>query len=270
MNQQDSFDANDNAHSRAHASQDVPAQDAKDFGKKKKEKKQAPWYVEIPVAVLVTLIVVGLLQAFVGRIYMIPSQSMEPTLHGCSGCIGDRILVEKITYRFSDPKPGDVIVFEGTESWNRGVVSQRSANPLLRGVQNIGSFVGVVAPDENNLVKRIVATGGQTVQCLPGDEGIMVDGSKVDDSFTLSPFQYPINEATGSQACGGDYFGPITVPDKHLFMMGDNRTNSSDSRYHLGDDTQGTIPLENVRGKVSAIVFPFNRMGLVDDPEIQH
>jgi hypothetical protein len=235
----------------------------------KREKKQMPWYVEIPVVVVLTMIFMVVLQTFVGRIYMIPSQSMEPTLHGCAGCVGDRIFVQKITYNFGEPKPGDVVVFEGTESWNTGFVTQRSSNPVVRGIQNVGSIVGLVPPDENNLVKRVIATGGQTIQCHKDDPGIMVNGKKVDDSFTLQPTQYPINPETGSQACGGDYFGPITVPEGNLFVMGDNRTNSADSRYHIGDDYQGTIPVENVKGKVAAILFPFGRTGTVDDPDIQ-
>lgn len=233
------------------------------------KKKQTPWYVEIPMVIVLTLIFMALVQGLVGRVYVIPSQSMEPTLHGCAGCTGDRIFVEKLSYYFSDPEPGDVIVFEGTESWNQNYVSQRSENPVLRGLQTVGAFAGLVVPDENILVKRVIATGGQTVQCLPGDAGITVDGAVVDSHFIEQPSQYPVNPANGSEACGGDYFGPITVPDRHLFMMGDNRTNSADSRYHLNDGLSGTIPVDNVRGKVEVIVYPFSRIGFIEDFDIQ-
>jgi signal peptidase I (EC:3.4.21.89). Serine peptidase. MEROPS family S26A len=238
-------------------------------GKGKTSAKQTPWYIEIPVVVVLTLLVVFLLQTFVGRPYMIPSGSMEPTLHGCEGCTGDRILVEKVSYYFDDPEPGDVVVFEGTDSWNANFVTQRSDNSVVRGLQNLGSYVGLVAPDENDLVKRIIATGGQTVSCQEGDAGVVVDGRVIDSSFTLQPLQYPVDPRTGSEACGGEYFGPITVPDGNYFMMGDNRTNSADSRYHLGDQYQGTIPRENIKGKVQVIFLPFSRIGSVDDPDIQ-
>ncbi len=233
------------------------------------EKKPTPWYIEIPIVIVLTLVAIILIQTFVGRVYMIPSQSMEPTLHGCEGCTGDRIFVDKISYRFSDPEPGDVVVFKGTESWNTNFVSQRSENDLIRGLQNVGSYIGLVAPDENDLVKRIVATGGQTVSCQAGDPAVMVDGQPIDQSYTLQPLAFPVDPATGSEACGGEYFGPVTVPEDHYFMMGDNRTNSADSRYHLGDPHQGTIPEENIRGKVQAIIYPFNRIGGVGDPDIQ-
>ena len=232
-------------------------------------KKPTPWYIEIPIVVVLTLVLIFVLQTFVGRPYMIPSGSMEPTLHGCEGCTGDRIMVEKVSYYFTDPEPGDVVVFKGTDSWNVGFTTQRSDNAAIRGLQNLGSYVGLVAPDENDLVKRIIATGGQTVSCQEGDPGIMVDGAKVDDSYTLQPLQYPVDPNSGSEACGGNYFGPITVPEGNYFMMGDNRTNSLDSRAHIGDEYQGTIPEENIKGKVQFIFLPFSRIGGVDDPDIQ-
>lgn len=235
----------------------------------KEGKKQTPWYIEVPVVIVLTLLIIFVFQNFVGRMYLIPSASMEPTLHGCEDCTGDRIFVDKISYVFSDPEPGDVVVYEGTESWNTAYVSPRSDNSMVRGLQNLGSYVGLVAPDENNLVKRIVATGGQTVSCEAGDPGIMVDGNEIDDSYTLQPAQFAVDPNIGSQECGGEYFGPVTVPEGHYFVMGDNRTNSADSRYHLGDQYQGTIPEENVRGKVQAIIFPLGRIGGVQDPDIQ-
>lgn len=160
-------------------------------------------------------------------------------------------------------------MFEGTPSWNASFVPHYATNPIMRGLETVGTWLGFAAPGENNLVKRVIATGGQTVQCLQGDPGIMVNGKKVDDSYILNPPQNPIDHRVGSDACGGNYFGPITVPQGRLFMMGDNRTNSSDSRYHLGDEYQGTIPLENVKGKVQWIILPFNHIGSVADPNIQ-
>lgn len=219
---------------------------------------------EYVITFVVVLLVMGLLQLFVGRMYVIPSGSMEPTLHGCPGCTNDRVFAEKVSLYVSDPEQGDVVVFAGTDSWDQGFQPPRSSNPVVAGVQNAASFVGLAPPNENTLVKRVIATGGQTVSCQEGDPGVMVDGQLTDHSMVLDPPQYPVDPATGSQECGGPYFGPVTVPEDHYFMMGDNRTNSADSRYHINDGLNGSIPDENIRGQAQFIVFPFNRMGSVD------
>lgn len=253
------------------ASADVGADGAAPVGEDApaEPERRTPWYVEIPIIIVIALLISVGVQTFIGRVYLIPSESMEPTLHGCAGCTGDRIWVDKLAYRFGDPEPGDVVVFNGPDSWDPVFTTQRSANPVLNSVQTVGSWIGVVAPDENALVKRVIAVGGQTVRCTPGDPGVMVDGAPVDDSYTLDPPAYPVDPAVGSEACGGPYFGPLTVPEGALWMMGDNRTNSMDSRYHQGDEHQGTIPRDAVVGKVRAVILPFSRIGGVDAPDIQ-
>lgn len=218
---------------------------------------------------VIALLAVALVYAFIGRMYVIPSGSMEPTLHGCAGCTNDRIVAEKVSYYFSDPEPGDVIVFEGTESWNQGWESRRSNNAVVSGLQGVGEFFGLVAPDENTLVKRIIAEGGQTVSCQEGDPAVMVDGQPIDQDYVLTPAQYPVDPAHGSEACGGAYFGPVEIPEGTYFMMGDNRTNSLDSRFYMDDQYNGAIPEENVRGKAQLIVFPFDRLGSIENPDIQ-
>lgn len=195
-------------------------------------------------------------QAFVGRPYVIPSASMEPTLHGCEGCNNDRIFVEKVSQYFSDPEPGDVVVFEGPPAWNVGFTVERSNNVFVRGGQNLMAAAGLRPNTQNILVKRVIATGGDTVQCLEGDPGVMVNGKKTDDSFIQSPPDIEVNPQGGSAECGGQYFGPVTVPEGNIYMMGDNRTNSLDSRYHMGDMLQGTIPVDNVKGRVRAVFYP--------------
>ena len=97
------------------SSTDTPGHDAAEPGSRndgaparRVEKKGQPWYIEIPLLVVIALVLVLVFQTFVGRVYQIPSESMEPTLHGCPGCTGDRIMVDKMTYRFTAPEPGDV------------------------------------------------------------------------------------------------------------------------------------------------------------------
>jgi len=224
-------------------------------------KKGQPWYIEIPILIVIALALVFLFQTFVGRVYQIPSESMEPTLHGCAGCTGDRIFVDKISYRFGDPRPGDVVVFKGPDSWNEGYQSIRSDNPAIRTLQNIGGVIGVVPPDQNDMVKRIVAVGGQTVGGCSPDGALLVDGEPLSEPYLAggaSAGANPLNCA----------FGPVTVPEGNYWVMGDNRSNSADSRFHMGDEFQGTVPRENIIGKVQAIILPLGRIQMVDSPDV--
>ena len=236
------------------------------------QRRRVPsWFREIVVLVVVALLLSVLLQTFVGRVYFIPSESMEPTLHGCTGCTGDRIIVDKMIFRFHDPEPGDVVVFEGpTSSWNRGYSSTRSTNPIAKAVQDAGSWAGLVAPDENDLVKRVIATGGQTVQCCDALGRVEVDGRPLDEPYVVMDFPFVQNALTcETTPQSGRCFGPVTVPSGNLWMMGDNRSGSADSRAHAGDELGGTVPVDDVIGKARLIVLPPSRWGFIDSPSIQ-
>jgi signal peptidase I len=246
-------------------------------GRAKGTKKSALREGAILVGIAVVLYYVML--TFVARPYLIPSESMEPTLHGCKGCVGDRIMVDKVSYRFGSPEPGDVIVFKGPPNWNVGYKSIRSDNVAIRWVQNALSFIGFVPPDENDLVKHIIAVGGQTVQCQ-ADTGLTVDGKALKEPYLdpatmmADPVVYP---------CLGNEFGPVTVPDGRVWVMGDNRTHSADSRAHCtstpadaqkgilctGDPVTGTVPVDNVIGKARFIAWPPSRWGGVSSVDPQ-
>ena len=244
-----------------------------------KEKKHRSFWREIPILIVVALLLSFLLQTFIARVYLIPSESMEPTLHGCTGCVGDRIMVDKLTYRFGSPKPGDVIVFKGPPPWNIGYKSIRSSNTAVRYVQNALSFVGFVPPDENDLVKRVIAVGGQIVECR-ANTGLTVDGKPLHQPF-LDPATMMADPAV--YPCLGSEFGPVAVPQGRLWVMGDNRTHSADSRAHCtstpadaqrgimctGDPDSGTVPVANVIGIARFIAWPPSRWGLVRSVNIQ-
>ena len=234
-------------------------------------KKKGGALREFAILISIALVLYYVVLTFVARPYLIPSESMEPTLHGCPGCTGDRIMVDKLTYRFASPEPGDVVVFKGPPNWNINYRSIRSDNTAVRWVQNALSVIGFVPPDENDLVKRIIAVGGQTVECRAAT-GLTVDGKRLDepyldpDTMRADPAVYP---------CLGNEFGPVKVPRDRLWVMGDNRTHSADSRAHCtstpadaqkgllctGDPTAGTVPVDNVIGKARFIAWPPSRWG---------
>jgi signal peptidase I len=236
-----------------------------------RERKKGGALREGVILVTIALVLYYVMLTFVARPYLIPSESMEPTLHGCAGCVGDRIMVDKVTYRFSSPEPGDVVVFKGPPSWNAGYKSIRSDNPAVREIQNTLSIVGFVPPDENDLVKRVIAVGGQTVECRV-DSGLTVDGKPLREPY-LDPATMMSDPAV--YPCLGFEFGPVKVPNDRLWVMGDNRTHSADSRFHCtnsaadfqkgiqctGDPMAGTVPVENVIGKARFIAWPPSRWG---------
>jgi signal peptidase I len=222
------------------------------------KRKKGSFWRELPVLVLTALVLTFLIQTFLARVYVIPSASMEPTLHGCPGCTNDRVLVDKLSYRFSSPRPGDVVVFRGTDSWGSEFVSQRSDNVLVRGLQQAGSVIGLAPPDERDFVKRVIAVGGQTVKCCDKQNHVIVDGASLTEPYAVFIGQEPQEE-----------FGPVTVPPGNLWMMGDNRNNSADSRRHVADQRSGTVPVSNVIGKARVIVLPVSRWQGIADPDPQ-
>jgi signal peptidase I len=222
------------------------------------KRKKGSFWRELPILVLTALVLTFLIQTFLARVYVIPSASMEPTLHGCPGCTDDRVLVDKLTYRFRDPRPGEVVVFRGTDSWDSEFSSQRSSNVLVRALQDAGALIGLAPPDERDFVKRVIAVGGQTVQCCDQHNRVIVDGMPLTE-----PYAFIAHEPQ-------DEFGPVTVPQGNLWMMGDNRNNSADSRRHVADKRSGTVPVSNVIGKARLIVLPVSRWQGISDPDPHH
>jgi signal peptidase I len=207
------------------------------------------------VLVVVALLAMALAPAFVARVYVIPSGSMERTLHGCPGCDNDRVLVDKLSYRFATPSPGDVVVFARPDSWTSAELQTQhgSANPVVNRLRQLGSPFGVAAADETKYIKRVIAVGGQTVACCDKRNRILVDDIPVDE-----PYLYFLPEAGSPQQAP---FGPVRVPEGHLWVMGDSRNDSADSRA-AGN---GPIPVANVIGQARFILWPFDRLGGIHD-----
>ncbi|KAA2260736.1 signal peptidase I [Solihabitans fulvus] len=227
-----------------------------------KAKKKTPFWREVLILFVTAIVLTFLIQTFLARVYVIPSQSMEQTLHGCTGCTNDRVLVDKVTYDFSDPSPGDVVVFRGPDSWLQNEFrSDRSSNFLVRGIQQVASLIGLAPPDERDFVKRVIATGGQTVQCCDAQHRVIVDGKALDE-----PYIYWM-PGTGPQDMPP--FEPVKVPQGDLWVMGDNRMNSCDSRCQGGGGERGVVPVSNVIGKARFIVLPPSRWQGIGDHNAQ-
>ena len=223
----------------------------------RKPQRPRSFWKELPILIAVALVLTFAIQHFVARVYMIPSGSMEQTLHGCPGCTPDRILVDKMAYDFSDPEPGDVVVFKGPKPWTENdAPTPQPANGFVGLLQDVGSFIGLAPPDERDFVKRVIAVGGQTVRCCDGNNRVVVDGKPIYEPYLF--WQSPYDQQQ-------DPFGPVTVPEGTVWVMGDNRNNSSDSRVQGGGGVRGAVPVDNIIGKARVIVLPASRWGPISD-----
>jgi signal peptidase I len=237
---------------------------AKKEEKAKKPHRKAPWW-ELPALVVLAVLIAILVKTFIVQPFYIPSASMETTLAGSKALGHDRILVNKLVYDFRDPHPGDIVVFHAPPGWNNEPTSKPPSNPVLRVIRGFGQLVGVVPPDGEVLVKRVIATGGQTVK---GDAAghVMVSTKGPDGPYRTLNEPYVFVDA--GQENSQRPFGPVTVPKGRLWVMGDHRNDSADSRYHCGsggidsaNDTEcdpkaSTVPVDDVIGKAFIVAWP--------------
>ncbi|HEY8581845.1 MAG TPA: signal peptidase I [Capillimicrobium sp.] len=204
--------------------------------KKKHEPWTGAWFLELALIVAVALGLALGIQAFLVKPYRIPSESMEPTLD-----VGQRVLVNRIGARFSDPEVGDVVVFHPPQ----GAESNRCADD--RSGQNTPRPCAESTPKraDVNFIKRVVAGPGDTVAVEDGH--VVLNGERQEEPF--------INECGSAPECNMP--DPITVPADHWYMMGDNRGRSADSRIW------GPVPKESIIGGAFATYWPPKRIGLL-------
>lgn len=211
------------------------------------QKKQRSFWKELPLLIGIALILALLIKTFLVQAFSIPSDSMQNTLQR-----GDRVLVDKLTPWFgSEPERGEVVVFHDPGGWLDG-----EPTPDPNAVQKFLSFIGLMpSSEEKDLIKRTIAVAGDTVECKKGGP-VKVNGKALDE-----PYIYP-----GDTPCDDQPFGPFKVPKDRIWVMGDHRQNSRDSRYHMEDANSGFVPVDKVVGRAVVVAWPINRWATLPVP----
>jgi signal peptidase I len=227
-------------------------------GKSADGKRGRPFWRELPVLIGVALIIALVIKTFVVQAFFIPSSSMEDTL-----LIGDKVLVNKLVYHLRPIHTGDIIVFDGAGSWDPVArASKPSSDPVVRVyratlvplARSIGGLFGT-APGQTDYIKRVLGTPGDRVACCNAQGQVTVNGVALREQSYLFPGASP------SQI----HFS-ITVPPGRLWVMGDNRLVSDDSRLHTSDPGAGTIPENEVIGRAFMTVWPPSRWRILQIP----
>jgi signal peptidase I len=206
-----------------------------------------PFWQELVVLLGIALVLAVGIKALFLQAFYIPSGSMNDTL-----VFNDRILVQKVSYWGSaSPERGDVVVFEDPGGWLDRSAGPRPRTIIAKGLEVFGLF-----PTGGHLVKRVIGVGGDTVKCCDKKGRVTVNGTALHEKDYLAPGEKP-SLITFEQE----------VPDGYLWVMGDNRSQSADSRVHLGDPGGGFVPEANVVGKVFSVVWPLNHAKMIGRPE---
>ena len=200
---------------------------AEDSSGRQPDKKKGSFWKELPILLGVAILVAVLVRTFVIQTYYIPSGSMETTLE-----LNDRVLVNKLVYGFSEPERGEIIVFTAPESWRSNI-------------------------EEDEFIKRVVAVGGDHVVCCDDSGRITVNGQPLDEDDYLY-----VNPLNGAQDVPSQDDFDLTVPEGRLWVMGDHRQASGDSRERYvrsgGDVQSSTIAVDDVIGKAFVLFWPFD------------
>ncbi|MCM2392960.1 signal peptidase I [Streptomyces albipurpureus] len=212
-----------------------------------RKKQQRSFWKELPLLIGIALILALLIKTFLVQAFSIPSDSMQNTLQR-----GDRVLVDKLTPWFgSEPERGEVVVFHDPGGWLLG-----EPTPEPNVLQKFLSFIGLMpSAEEKDLIKRTIAIAGDTVECKKGGP-VKVNGKALNE-----PYIYP-----GNTACDDQPFGPFKVPKDRIWVMGDHRQNSKDSRYHMEDSNEGFVPVDKVVGRAVVVAWPVNRWSTLSVP----
>ena len=217
-------------------------------GRRRAKHRKRSFWRDLVVIVVAALALTILLKAFVVQVFSIPTGSMEATL-----LPGDRILVSKIVYRFRPIARGDIVVFSGNGSWD--AVTPGPGNWVVRIWDDAVNLVGIAGP-QTDYVKRVIGIPGDHVVCCNAGGQITVNGVPLSEASYIFPNAAPSLVRFN-----------ITVPAGRLWVMGDDRGDSDDSRYRQADPGNGTIPESAVVGRAFLIIWPFSRVNDLPIPD---
>ena len=202
---------------------------------------------EIPIIIGSALIVSIIVKTFFLHFFFIPTGSMENTLQ-----VGDRIAVNKFGALFSEIKRGEIVVFADPDNWLGQAPDDKNSGLVGRG-KDLLITIGVVPdPAKQYLIKRVIGVGGDTVICCDDQDKLQVNGKSVDE-----PYVYENDKASESNF-------NVTVPEGFIWVMGDHRGASSDSRFHTNDVNNGMVPLSKVVGRATFIVWPVSNLDFLE------
>jgi signal peptidase I len=212
-----------------------------------------PFWQELPLLVVIALVAAFLLKTFVVQVFFIPSISMENTL-----VVKDRVLVDKVTYNFRDIRRGEIIVFDA----NGVLVDTPAASPSEEGnviSRSLGSFAGALGLAQSNdtdYIKRVIGLPGDRVACCDANGRMTVNGIPLDETSYLYPGDRPSTSTFD-----------VVVPADKLWVMGDHRSQSADSRSRIGSPGGGFVPIDRVVGKAVVRSWPLSRIGTLPVPD---
>ncbi|MDA0562794.1 signal peptidase I [Streptomonospora sp. S1-112] len=218
-----------------------------------RSEKSGSFWKELPILIVIALVLAFVIRTWIAQPYWIPSRSMEDTLR-----IDDRVIVNRLVFQVRDIERGDVVVFTGDGSWDEeegALPVEEPTNPVSRLFNWVGQQFGA-APTGREYIKRVIGLPGDTVACCDAQNRVTVNGVPLDE-----PYLYPGSQETHVE------FGPVEVPEGRLWLMGDHRAISKDSRMHQNEPGGGTVAVDHVVGRASVIVWPFDRMDTLPTPE---
>ena len=206
---------------------------------------------ELPFLVVVALVASLLIKSFLVQFFYIPSGSMENTLQ-----VQDRVAVNKIPFISKSIDRGDVVVFRDPDDWLPEIVDY-DTNKYLAKVKSALVAVGVLPnPAKQYLVKRVIGVAGDRIVCCTKNDKLSINGVEVNE-----PYIFAGNKPS-------DVTFDVTVPEGKIWVMGDHRGASADSRYHQEDINKGFVPISKVSGRVFAVIWPFKNITYVPKVDV--